>query len=174
MRKPHQFLTGYRSLQSAFCSKTRDLDGFYRVSELTTPSRRATCLDAGVLSTANGVTQCTQHMSGPPQDKRTYNFHGLTARWVSGFPYHAAAICWVQYSWASARNGCPESAPRHVVGTVRGLKNARHFCPALATCETSLPRKCDMRDISAPQVRSETSRPRNAQTQLTEKFLAGC
>ena len=74
---------------------------------------------------------------------------------------------------------------RHVVGIILwGEKNARHFCPAIATCETSLPRKCDMRDISAPQVRSETSRPRkwhskpkpdrNVETLESSRWRATC
>ena len=38
-----------------------------------------------------------------------------------------------------------------LVGTVGSL-NAKHFCPAIiATCETSLPRKCDICETSLPQ-----------------------
>lgn len=62
----------------AECSLQQDkgLGRFYTVSELMTPSRRATCLDAGVLSTANGVTQCMQHMSGPRKTRGRITFMG--------------------------------------------------------------------------------------------------
>ena len=59
---------------------------------------------------------------------------GLTDHWVSGFPYHAIAVY-----FSSPQHFAPRHLGRHC-----GVKK----------CETFLPRNnCNMRDISAPQVR---------------------